>query len=107
MDIKPKTRNQKVALMLIALTIASMATYVFNSKGFCYQRHNGLYCYQGTNLNLIGVGLLIFSSAILVHFAELYRKRTIEILHNSASLSVFCVGIIFIGVAIFMAGPNA
>jgi hypothetical protein len=107
MDIKPKTTNQKVALTLIALTIASIAIYVFNSKGFCYERHNGLYCYQGTNLNLIGIGLLIFSFAILVHFVELYIKRTIKVLHSSASLAVFCAGIIFIGVAVFMAGPNA
>ncbi len=78
-----KTQNQILGLLLIALTVSILAIYIFNSPGFCYERHNGLYCYKGENLNLVGIALLFTSSAVLVHLAELKARRTIKILNNS------------------------
>jgi hypothetical protein len=107
MFIKPKTRNQIFGLSLTAVAVSTLAIYVLNSLGFCYERHNGLYCYQGTNLNLVGMALLFSSAAIFVHLVELKARSTIKVLRSSLSLAVFCFGIVIFGVAVFMAGPNA
>ncbi len=107
MNIQPKTRNQIYAISLIALAFIACAIYTFTSDGFCYERHNGIYCYQGNNLNFVGFSLLFSSVAIFGHLAELKLEHTISILKSSLSEAIFCFAIVLFGVAVFMAGPNA
>jgi len=107
MNIQPKTRNQTYAISIIALAFFACAIYTFTSEGFCYERHNGIYCYQDTNLILVGLALLFSSGAIFVHLAELKVKQTISVLNSSLSVAIFCFSIVLFGVAVFMAGPNA
>jgi hypothetical protein len=107
MNIKPKSKNQKYSLAIMSLVFFAAAFFVLNSLGFCYERHNGLYCYKDTNLNLVGLSLLFVGASILIYLAELKANRAISVLHGSLSLAVFCFSVTLFGVAVFMAGPNA
>jgi len=94
----------KYVLGVLIVGLIFLGLWVMQSEGFCYERHNGLYCYKGLSIQLVAWSILIVSLSCIVGLIELVTQRTLVFLEANASLVVFCGAIIVFFVAMFVGG---
>ena len=105
--IKPISKAKKRLLFVIlCVLLPLLSIYGGFSDGFCYERHNGTYCYKGLNKNLLAICPLIILVAMTVCYIEIKTGKAIRIF--KANLSAFILFLVFplILFAMLLSGPN-
>jgi hypothetical protein len=99
-------RNRVLIIALLAIFFLAAGFWALSSEGFCYERHNGTYCYKGATLIVMVMCLFTTSISLTIGAIEAFKNKTIKILNANLSLNIFYFSILFMFVSMFMSGPN-
>lgn len=104
---KPLGRStQRNIAIIVGVLLPILGMYIWGADGFCYERHNGTYCYKGLNKDLLALCPFIAFVALITRAIEVKTGKTIRLLH--ANFSAFILFLVFpvVSVAMLLAGPN-
>jgi hypothetical protein len=81
-----------------------LGIWILSSEGFCYERHNGVYCYKGASLVSARIFPLIISLSAIVSFFEQKTTKAVHLMKHKLSFVVFSASIVFLFISVFLAG---
>ena len=105
--IKPLSGCQRIVFFIsLGIVLASLSLFVGLSEGFCYDRHNGTYCYKNYSKDLLALSPAISLLALAVRALEIKTGKCLRLFEANLSAFILFLAFPVIVLAMLLSGPN-